>query len=1057
MDGLYFYLNNQETQVESGITLTEVLDRTLDTATLTLPFGQSKNPIAPMTPFRIEAWEQDVLIETLPFVVIVDQVDLVGRNPNIYKHSITITQNTRELCLHPIRNSTFRQPLPLKTKVNFSCVNKWNKDTNEYTLKSLPISAGTNADTMAYAKRFSIDTHTKIKSVRLYINAWTTSFNNSDGGTYESQSIVGGEYFDRHSWDTIVLSLYKYTNGVRTRTPITIHYTDMINDYRRLEQYVELPLSLFTGADEYLLSAISEFTLGSQTNFVIDVKMLPLPLMARNPQGTAQYTNCYPLFTTFNCSLEFEQYQFTLYDVLDQINKTARVSRNGGYDVPLLYSLEHMSQDDEALLKSIVSPEFTFTGLDLFTAVSQVFEYINAVPTLTYDKILGFEYLNDGNKPQLTNLQKANEELTFNETEYTSKQMVQYQSSRQSLAKFYPSNKGYRKTTLNSLGLRTSNNQVIALDDKIEYVDKLWCNLGTTQFVLFVEVIPDLTSPTIGSQYNLIAPFGDEIDMSYALFPKEIFSLLKQQGQEDSFPNQYNTLYYTKGENNIWLGDIVDMVGSHFKTSNCQYAVRCSVAAFFGFFAWSNDAPKCGTTTIGFITSLTNIDNIDTRKDIYWKVKYHSIYDGQAIVESRNTKYNGISMTSQTNASVDLTKLGISMVGLVNQLANEDLTITAPITDFAHRIKKGSWFLDENGNKYVANIVRTTISSNIAKCKQEIRFVRNFNAISNYIKVDKQKRFYEISQELCSKGYYNTVDYVYFSKDAHPDEYETTTALSNNALEVMITGSLVWNNNNFENKKVSCAVMKVREGNGYLNLGEVNKTTNSYYAVQLPLHTYGFGNTLCFEVGFDSPISAGIRQGFAEVFFDGAIQSMVSGFATSYCYENGYMDKCDIIYIYEETSHLEDENYPLCNKGLDTTTNLINVENLAYYKRPNEIFHFNYQVCFLPRPNEEYYIGNKFTENNYILTDTQFTPKNLWVGNEPYTISDQKGKGTNVGSANMSSVWENNCLKITISIATSSNGYWALTDDDGNILIASNEMMSGTSVVFYVFKRRSRL
>ena len=114
--------------------------------------------------------------------------------------------------------------------------------------------------------------------------------------------------------------------------------------------------------------------------------------------------------------------------------------------------------------------------------------------------------------------------------------------------------------------------------------------------------------------------------------------------------------------------------------------------------------------------------------------------------------------------------------------------------------------------------------------------------------------------------------------------------------------------------------------------------------MQLPLHTYGFGNTLCFEVGFDSPISAGIRQGFAEVFFDGAIQSMVSGFATSYCYENGYMDKCDIIYIYEETSHLEDENYPLCNKGLDTTTNLINVENLAYYKRPNEIF-THYQVC----------------------------------------------------------------------------------------------------------------
>ena len=62
------------------ITLTEVLDRTPDTATLTLLFGQLKTPL-PNDPLELSV-EQDVLIETLPFVVIV--IKLISRKkPNI--------------------------------------------------------------------------------------------------------------------------------------------------------------------------------------------------------------------------------------------------------------------------------------------------------------------------------------------------------------------------------------------------------------------------------------------------------------------------------------------------------------------------------------------------------------------------------------------------------------------------------------------------------------------------------------------------------------------------------------------------------------------------------------------------------------------------------------------------------------------------------------------------------------------------------------------------------------------------------------------------------------
>lgn len=100
-----FYLNGEIINVLNGVSITETLDETLDSGSLTL--------VASDLETEIEQDSELLLIDndlTLPFIVSGDSVEIFSKEPLSYEHSLTIVQNSRKFSKTQVRNTVFAQP-----------------------------------------------------------------------------------------------------------------------------------------------------------------------------------------------------------------------------------------------------------------------------------------------------------------------------------------------------------------------------------------------------------------------------------------------------------------------------------------------------------------------------------------------------------------------------------------------------------------------------------------------------------------------------------------------------------------------------------------------------------------------------------------------------------------------------------------------------------------------------------------------------------------------------------------------------------------------------------
>lgn len=97
-----FYLNGEIINVLNGVSITETLDETLDSGSLTL--------VASDLETEIEQDSELLLIDndlTLPFIVSGDSVEIFSKEPLSYEHSLTIVQNSRKFSKTQVRNTVF--------------------------------------------------------------------------------------------------------------------------------------------------------------------------------------------------------------------------------------------------------------------------------------------------------------------------------------------------------------------------------------------------------------------------------------------------------------------------------------------------------------------------------------------------------------------------------------------------------------------------------------------------------------------------------------------------------------------------------------------------------------------------------------------------------------------------------------------------------------------------------------------------------------------------------------------------------------------------------------
>ena len=181
---------------------------------------------------------------------------------------------------------------------------------------------------------------------------------------------------------------------------------------------------------------------------------------------------------------------------------------------------------------------------------------------------------------------------------------------------------------------------------------------------------------------------------------------------------------------------------------------------------------------------------------------------------------------------------------------------------------------------------------------------------------------------------------------------------------------------------------------------------------------------------------------------------------TIYTKADGFVDMINFMITSSERTTATDMNrttarhYPLLPSSNYQTT-LIDIKGdrmggVPYYKRPNEILHLNYEIAFLPYLNDEIYVCRAFIEDNELFNLDQVKEnKNIYAHlstHKQYSINDMKidveseGMGILVNVNYEIDTDDNRNAVLTFDLgAEMLFDSWAITDEEGNILICAND------------------
>lgn len=691
------------------------------------------------------------------------------------------------------------------------------------------------------------------------------------------------------------------------------------------------------------------------------------------------------------------------------------------------------------VLNSTVAPNFTFTQSDLYQALAQVYLFLDAVPKLDENNVLGIEYFNRNNNTLVYTDTPTNIKRTISEDRYINGLITDYQKGDLGRSIIYPSSKGFAITQSLSAGVPNSNDYVFKTDFPIREIEKVEIIINAFGFKDLSTGLDmfDVTTPTI-------------IDITDYIYEYEQWILLEKPA--DDFidtqhikPTQKNTFYYHKGQNYIYVGNISQTtIGVQFFTYSrlVESVLRNMTGIYYTDIALNPNRE---------FSIIDLLDN-QTPYQVQYRITYKPILSGRLKVEGIINKYVGENRLDQNSGSVDLSRIGLNMFGTALKIGNAELVIVQKFSNFANRIKKGTLWIDSQNQKWLANIVTTTIFKNYVICR--IVFTKNFNKLSSFIRLNQDKRFNEIDSTLTQTSEDIYSEYLYFSNG------DLSSIANNIHLQMAVVyygfvGTLAGLENPIN---IDYAVI-----NTYNENEAGAKAINRY----IPLVKYGSGNALCFEMKYESPITIGTQLIATSEWFG---QSYYAQYV-NYSDLQGFADIFDInFYASNDTASTTFASaFPIISQTtIDNSTYLGGFNKMHYYKKSNEIFALNYELILLPYNNEEIYFGEEFVKNNYIVTSLRKSNLKLYTStSEKYDVLDKVGVGDLISSSikvsfartlsltNLTTAFSMSVLGYTTSVDIVS---YALCDQNNNILIAVNKnIVANSQLVLYVASSHTRL
>lgn len=1045
---LKFYLNDVEINVDTNSSMTFTQDKSLDGGSFPLEWNQTKNCIFPGTKLKIVNTSTN---ETIVFEVLKDEVEIISRRDDVkYLHHLSVTQNTHDLSKHLVRNTVFSQPL---------------KDSKQALLSATGIgfcyydNVGHNyiiQDDIGYEldgdhneggfpnQRFEITTREKINSAKLKVDIKITPHRDVSlsGGKHEIENAT--HTYENKAFGDFYVKLNRYLTKDAT-TPVETKYIMISTD----QKYIEVPTEWVDVGGWYGLDLI----LSGTGRFQIDNSEITYNDKYFYVEGGEPLGNNIlqpTVLVRMVFTLIVDTYYYSLWDVINTLYLQSLKTVNGSSrEIP--FSPLTSGSEQGQFLNSIVAPEFSFTGKDLFSCISEVFDYIDAVPVITSSGALGFEFLNEFHQPDEA-ISFADKRFVLSDEYYTNKLVSYYQNAKQPHAETYPSKYSFRRFSANNYGIVDVNDYYAFTPNPIESIKSVIIKLPSTlQIRIGIRVkYNDLESEIV--EWSVIITdfvYSREIDITNCVFERSIYGLLPDNFPEDfSQCNQNNSLFFEKGAKSINVGGTVKTQGN-YEYLKIKYVIEMALN-----FLYQDKKDDMSDSVVSI--TYPNIDTIITENLLYsfeYKIEYYGNYNGRIDVDTPDYKRVGETYVNQQNASVVLNRLGKNMSGLATMLGNEQMTASLEFKGYDNRLQKGTIWLDEDGNKWIANKVKITFTVDSGTIVTDVEFVKNFNAIAQYMSLDQEKRFYDIDNSLTATGYDVVKAYIYFSK----------TDIANKQQTGIMTEDLV----NIITQTLSTELKEEKDRSLYAWLGTYNGENDGTYKnkVYIPLHVYGAGNSINFETNFESPVNAGNR-----IVYESAKTICKT---TMYAGEDGFANKVRLTIAKDRTSKIELPNYPV--KGTESDGDTLAEFTYNYFKKPNEIFHLSFSVGFLPyfsveenefdlrvRKPEEIYFGDNFISQNDIIPNVFKRSLKVYVStSEEYTISSMKGLGNEVDTATINCSFSEvggGILSVSLGTTKTNIKSWAICNQNDNILIATNQKLaSASSLRLYFITRNTRL
>lgn len=310
-----------------------------------------------------------------------------------------------------------------------------------------------------------------------------------------------------------------------------------------------------------------------------------------------------------------------------------------------------------------------------------------------------------------------------------------------------------------------------------------------------------------------------------------------------------------------------------------------------------------------------------------FRVTYTPIYNARIGQTKSNYKETGRAASliyNQSSNIIEAKYYGENLKGLISRLGTVEISLTYHITRLGQIPKAGQMFDDD----YYISAVSVEFLPTVIKCT--IGLSKDFNRLSQYIGIDSQNRYSEVSQTQAVERNTLWKEYVAIGDAETADEDCLISRYMMRSISSVFTNTV--------ESRLSNVVAWGQSANG----------TNIATAVSLPVISTAYGNSIAFSWSYKDNYSAGEKSVFKEN------DKGVSGYWQN---DVPYCDYYGKIYYYQfdlrvpTVSHSDPFNLPQYGRDIPTSGSgyVTTIGKTPYLLRKDnrEILQCNFQIDFV--------------------------------------------------------------------------------------------------------------